>query len=85
MQRKLQCIGGFLASSLVPDQGDYFYNTEAPLRGDIQENDLFSLVERKYRKVSIPHPNVLGHHYYVCETMTDEQAVKFVNEIQAMC
>lgn len=85
-QSKIVCLGGFLSGSSVCEQGDFFFSNEHQLRdgvdGSMQPEQPKPV---KYRKVKISHPDITGDDYYVCETMTDQQARNMVLRIADAC
>lgn len=64
-QSRFLCIGGFLNGTQVKDQGDSFVCTE-------------NGKQVIYRKQVIFHQEAWDHDYYVCESITDQQAKDWV-------
>ncbi|RBA38668.1 MULTISPECIES: hypothetical protein [Acinetobacter] len=68
-QSRFLCIGGFLNGSAVKDQGDSFICVE-------------NCKQVTYRKMEIFHQDSWDQDYYVCETITDQQARNWVYDIK---
>ena len=64
-QSRFLCIGGFLNGTAVKDQGESFVCVE-------------NGKQVTYRKMDIFHQDEWDHDYYVCETVSDQQAKKWV-------
>ena len=64
-QSRFLCIGGFLNGTQVKDQGDSFVCVE-------------NGKQVTYHKKEIFHQEAWDHDYYICESVTDQQAKDWV-------